>query len=329
VIIHAEGSSVLAGSQLRDAWGGLCEAGLASREAVTATFYFGKGAVRQRSSVVPVTYTDSFGAKVDLYLKLRSDSDGFHSFQQWSTFGSELRDHLVPHSISVPLPVYVGEDPPSLLMTKVPGAPIGHAARHSLLRPGRRRLFGICEKVGAFVYALEQVTATQSENLESCLIGRTRLEALALADILGDELLGSTMARFDELEALNAENVLYPHVLAHGDLNSENIRISAGTVGFIDLGWRLKPAGYDLAFWFSHLRSQLFATPSILRGAVQATLQGYGDVQVVQTPGYLASNLRLAVRALAAMARKRTTPISRAQRQVQLGYMQREVVGEP
>jgi hypothetical protein len=308
VKILTEGCPALDESQLREVQARLCDAGLASPEAVTATYTFGESAARRRSSVVPVTYSDSAGAAVELYLKFRRDPAGHESFKSWAQYGQQLSGLLAPYSIAIPLALQVGSDPPSLLMTKVGGRPMGRAIRYALRRQGRVNLVRIAEDVGTFIRCLEQVTATTSDNLDSALIGATRVELSTLVDVLGRRLLASTIGRLDELEALKPHGC--PHALAHGDLNSENVRVPKGGVGVIDIGWKLKPAGYDLAFWFSHVRSQLFASPTVLNDVVEASLLGYGDPGVVETPGYLACDIRLAVRAIATIAEQRSHPIA-------------------
>lgn len=192
------------------------------------------------------------------------------------------------------LPVILAADDDSLrvLMTAVPGHPLG-----KVLRPRPSHLLNLRRtfwRVGAAVQMVEDLAASgiagdtlptvEEARVDERLAGA--LELSTSSGALPGAALPAVESRLGRLRsALRDSGASAAYV--HGDLSGSNVLVRAdGGIGLIDLDWRPRPLAFDLATYSVRLQLERPRLEPLTRACLAALLDGYGGA-VHADPGFL------------------------------------------
>lgn len=175
--------------------------------------------------------------------------------------------------IHVQTPLAIDPDTQSIISLAVPGKPIGLAIRHA--SPShRRRARYLWALLGTGLRRWEDATTTAIDDDHQQLV----IDAF-------EGVLQRAPARLDVSSVNHYRRIAHTlveglpqhcAVIAHGDVNNTNILVAGNAIGLIDTSWTIKPAGFDLAFYISHLELELPRLPSWTHQLIRSLVVGYG-----------------------------------------------------
>jgi len=175
------------------------------------------------------------------------------------------------------LPTILGAQPDLLrvFMTSVPGHPLGKA-----LNPSPKRLLTLrrtFRRIGAAVRRLETLV-DEAPPVESTGARERAVGAFELAlrtQGLPAEAAPDIETRLDKLASTLAREESGAWV--HGDLSGSNVLLRhGGGIGLVDLDWRARPCGFDLATYGVRLQLERPRIDRLTSTCLDALLAGYG-----------------------------------------------------
>lgn len=164
------------------------------------------------------------------------------------------------------------------------GRPMGSPLRHLRSSAGRRDAVEACFRVGKAVTILEtlghdEITSTDIAGARETLHRKTDRAASYLSS---EEVTRLQVA----MDRLLDEAVAGGMPVAHGDLSPTNVLMMEGRTGIIDFIWARQVAGYDLARFTHRLRHSTLGWARWSERLVEATLDGYGNREILAHAGW-------------------------------------------
>lgn len=194
-------------------------------------------------------------------------------------------DCLTPEqAVLLPLILAADEELLRVLVTSVPGKPLGR-----VLSPRPAQIFALDQvfhRVGRAIRVVEEL----ANERPSLLSTGTRERAMGTLERALDSLalppdaLRAIESRFQWLLRETERNGAATYV--HGDLSGSNILVRAGGgIGLIDLDWRPRPRGFDLATYSVRLQLEKPRIEPLTRRCIKNMIAGYGD-EIVRAPHF-------------------------------------------
>ena len=195
------------------------------------------------------------------------------------------------------------EDTLEVVTLGLEGEPMGNPLRFAFIGKTRAAALTASSAVGNAVRIVEELPHPAAATELVRIWQETERKIESVGPLLPEADRSSLARSLEEMfRAASAE----PEglVLAHGDLSPGNVIMMEEKTGVIDFGWIPQLRGFDLSRFVHRLR---YTTPSFrpwTEALAAAVLDGYGDADAVNRPGWRFSEMQRLLATIQRLERK-------------------------